>query len=176
MKVNRLWQFYFACVVMVIEIGCYSSQQSELYDTIKKIYDREVILPLEHSNDSLLFNPKLVVYIDSSECSMCRVRNLIFWEEKIKIYMNINPKLEFLFIIYPKPEVAFEVEAFAEELELKNIYFDKFGEFIQENSFLKNDKRFHVLLLDKNNKIKMVGSPINNAKLDKLYKRQLKLI
>ncbi|CDN32754.1 hypothetical protein BN938_2685 [Mucinivorans hirudinis] len=63
-------------------------------------------------------------------------------------------------------------------LTLKQYQFSIPVLFDIQNSFEKvniipNDEKFHYFLLDKNNKIQLVGNPINNPAMWKLYKKRI---
>jgi len=47
------------------------------------------------------------------------------------------------------------------------------GSFERLNPHLPKDERFHTFLLDENNKVILVGYPVNNPKLKELYLKEL---
>ena len=89
-------------------------------------------------------------------------------------YQELDSALNLIYVINPRPEVEVEVEAILYELGLKNVWLDRDNDFIKMNPFVPRDKKFHVFLLNKENKIELIGSPIGNKKLDKLYRKVIK--
>ncbi|MDR3093410.1 MAG: hypothetical protein LBU62_02055, partial [Bacteroidales bacterium] len=50
------------------------------------------------------------------------------------------------------------------------VYIDKESFFHKKNPNIPSDERMHTFLLDENNKVVLVGSPIRNEMLWELYK------
>lgn len=166
----KFFMFVIVSSLLLVMQSCLITHNNKTEDTIKGMYGKEINLLLDGVEESVLYHPKIVIYVDTADCSVCRVRNLILWQDLIKEYRAINQNIDLVFIINPKPENEIEVEAVIHELGLENACLDKEQVFSKQNSFLPADKRFHTLLLDKNNIIKVVGSPMNNKDLDILYR------
>ena len=117
--------------------------------------------------DSLLKNEiKVVTYIDDMPCSSCAVRALKSWQREIK---NIDKDLAYLIIVHTDDR-AFVDMADTISLDFPLMYYNsnKFGESNKLEGLLTRNKTF---LLNKDNKVVLVGEPFGREKLAKLYKR-----
>ncbi|MFI3306556.1 MAG: hypothetical protein R3Y68_08625 [Rikenellaceae bacterium] len=50
------------------------------------------------------------------------------------------------------------------------IIIDSIGEFERLNPHLPKNKAMHTFLLDENNNVVLVGNPLNNPKIEKMFK------
>ena len=114
---------------------------------------------------------KILLYVDSTGCSSCRLR-LPVWKQLIEEADSLfQGKVGFLLFFQPK--------------KVKDIGFmfvqDKFDYpiFIDIDRAINNLNRFpqamqyQCFLLDKNNKVLMIGNPVLNPKIWELYKEQI---
>lgn len=56
----------------------------------------------------------------------------------------------------------------------KTIFIDKTGVFRKRNPVFPESNIMHVLLLDKNNHVVLVGNPLNNEKIEELLYAKLR--
>ena len=169
MSVSR---YFLILLVILVGYGCQGVVDRKNYEVIRNVRGKEIKI----SNVELFFsyNSKILIYVDTVDCTTCRVRNLIFWQDLMEDYQELDSALNLIYVINPRPEVEVEVEAILYELGLKNVWLDRDNDFIKMNPFVPRDKKFHVFLLNKENKIELIGSPIGNKKLDKLYRKVIK--
>lgn len=112
---------------------------------------------------------KIFVYIDSVGCTSCRL-GLSRWKEIIDSCRTEHPDLGFLFVVHSVSYRRFERELRDAEFTYPIIY-DYRNEFHKLNQFPPDPYRTY--LLDKNNKITVIGSPVTNTKMWHLYKKML---
>ncbi len=110
---------------------------------------------------------KILVYVDSIGCTSCRL-GLSQWKEKIDTCRSVYPDVGFLFVIHSDNYKKFEREVRFSELDYPIIY-DYRDEFHKLNKFPPDPYR--TFLLDKNNKVLLIGSPIHNPKIWELFKK-----
>lgn len=163
-------------LIALLFFSLYNCSQPNTKTTkiIKNLYNRKISLTLDNADSSIFQNSKILIYIDSTDCNACKVRNLIFWQETIDEYQTLDENIHFIFLIFPKKEALPEVLAMVDEIGYKNVFIDMEREFMTQNTFLPANNFFHVFLLDSTNKIKLIGSPLNNKKMNKLYKKEIK--
>lgn len=114
---------------------------------------------------------RLIVYVDSLECSSCRVGRMYEYNEIISFRDTIGEQYLPIFIFSSPKHIV-------EELlyQIKISYFDypilldEKGLFPAANPHIPADSRFHTFLLDKTGKVVLVGDPVNNPNLWELYK------
>lgn len=114
---------------------------------------------------------RLVVYIDSLSCSTCFLNNMM-------TYYDINDSLvnkggHLIVILNPKHAKIEEIE---EKVVMDKYPFyciiDGSNEFLSTNNIPDNNL-LHTFMLDKNDKIILVGDPTRNSKLKELFFKQL---
>ena len=122
-------------------------------------------------NDQSCAYVTIVVYYDKKGCTPCKLKELAKWESMLKeIESEIGQKLRFDLIVQSGPrfrslEVDMEVYKFPYP-----VYFDTQNDFEHQNPNLPEDDIFHTFLLDRDNRVVLVGSPVGNPKMWELYK------
>lgn len=119
--------------------------------------------------DKVLNGCKIVNYVDSKSCSICYMKSIYKWDDFI--YVNEETKnVEYFFIIDVRGQNIDELKNALDKIFFsQNIYFDTNGIFISKNKHISDNQLYHTFLLDKNNNIVLVGNPINNQEMGKLY-------
>ena len=124
-----------------------------------------------YHNDSAV---KLVVYLDSTQCQICRLNNLEKYHEYIKLDKS-NDQFDFIIILSPPKDDYLHTKFLLNTMRLNHrVYLDSNQEFLFNNKFIPSDKRFHTFLLDMNNQVVIIGDPIGNQKLCELISRYLR--
>lgn len=117
--------------------------------------------------DSLLKKEiKIVSYIDNIPCTSCALRTLKLWQREIN---NIDNDIAYIIVVYADDRTFINM-ADTISLDLPLMYYDsnKFGESNNLEGLLARNRTF---LLNKDNKVVLVGEPFGRDKLAKLYKR-----
>ena len=92
-----------------------------------------------------------------------------FLKKKELSLLDKNPS--FIFIVQSKNRNLTE-HYIREALPDIPVIYDSISNFISANG-LPQESAYHTLLLDKNNRVRLIGSPINNDKLWELYKKEI---
>lgn len=143
---------------------------------IEEWYKKEILFPkklmikcLGHdTTNSYILNHqyKIVVYIDSMGCTPCKLQ-LYQWKEFIDSSHLKRYDVSFLFIVQSTNYKGLEEELYISRFTYPIIY-DPNDEFNKLNRFPKEDK-YRTFLLDDKNRIVLIGSPIRNDNVKKLY-------
>jgi hypothetical protein len=108
---------------------------------------------------------KILAYVDSAGCTSCQL-GIPQWQQIINICKSSNLDVSFLFVVH-----STNYENFGYELLLDNfnypIIYDRKNRFDELNHFPPFP--YSTFLLDKDNKILLIGSPINNPPMLELY-------
>ncbi len=116
---------------------------------------------------------KLLIYYDSLGCNTCRIQNLNDWKVLINEADDLNGLLGIHIIFTPRRKAPNEIPRL---LRIENfqypVYIDYTGEFYNRNKILI-DRYGEVTLLDKNNKVVLVGNPISNDAMWNLFQTTL---
>ncbi len=166
-------------VLMIAGIAC-NSPKREAQRIVKEWIGKEVILPEQNLTYKImgrdtscteLWNKpyKIFVYIDSIGCISCRL-GLAQWKEIIDSSRVAYPDLGFLFVVHAGSYKRFEYELRDAEFNYPVIY-DYRDEFHKKNNFAPDPYR--TFLLDRNNKIILIGSPVRSPQIWELYKKVL---
>lgn len=161
--------------------GCRKNQTIAMKDKIGLIKQHKISLPLERMKrvcnrstgccipkDRSL---KIVAYSDSMACSSCAVDKLYTWLDMIKKTEPYGEKINYNFIFCPKKEERENVEFAIKTLAHFNypVYVDTLGLFEGLNPQIPHIANLHTFFLDENNNVLLVGNPINNKKIEKLF-------
>lgn len=145
-------------------ISCINQHKPE------SVEDNEIVLSLEemelypeHLRDTI-FKPiyKYVVYVDSSECSPCKIIHLGIWN--YFKYELADKNSEFYMILSPAKDKVEEIKKIHQSYKHRiPIYIDTLGVFKRDNpQIAETTTEFHSFLLDKHNKIVVFGDASTN--------------
>ena len=118
------------------------------------------------------YNHLLVVNIDSTECTSCRISHLHQWYEWFGLAEDKNMHFSIIIVIQPKSDEVFNISnKLRRNSQIhKNIplYLDINGSFLKKNFNFSIPPTMQTMLLDKNDSIVYVGNPLinNNIKKD----------
>ena len=116
--------------------------------------------------------PKLIFYYNNQGCNACKISHIY---DLYKLFdMNDSESFDILIIVAPAVQ---QYEDVITQVKYQRhcfpIYIDKKNEFISMNSKLSNDSRYHTFLLDKNNRIILIGNPVYSTDMWNLFKTTL---
>ena len=114
---------------------------------------------------------KVLIYVDSIGCTSCKLQ-LHKWKELIEYTDSVTQKkVPFLFFFHPKD---------AKEIRylLKRDGFDRpicidLDDRLNKLNKFPADMTFQTFLLDKNNKVAVLGNPVHNTAVKDLYLKQI---
>ena len=117
---------------------------------------------------------KMIVYVDSTECTPCELGHLRFYIPLIDEAKKNKTNVGFYFIIAPKVQDWFDLNTEIEETDIHgNIYIDSTYIFLNNNPTIPKEKKYHSFMLDRNNRIVFIGSPIDNERIKGIYKKSI---
>lgn len=169
-------QFTILISILFIFFSC-ASRQERTEDIVNKWLDQEIKFSdsLNTQQDSLWQlmldkDFKLLTIIDTNSCTGCHLK-LHEWNKLIKEMDTINPNVAFLFVVHVKDYTIVDV------LKKRNkftypIFYDYKNKIGKLNDF-PQAPRFQTFLLNKNNKVILLGNPIGSHRMWELYKKVL---
>ncbi len=143
---------------------------------------RQVVLPAAMTPDSAdFFNAenKLIIWFDSTECGSCRMSRLYEWDDDpvMQYARGMGDRFNVFLVFSPK---ATDIRSLKFSLESYDVSFpvliDETGEFLKQNPHIPANTRLHSFLLDKNNRVILIGNPLGNGPLWELYKEQIRAL
>lgn len=151
-----------------------NKQVNDLYlKTIHIPYSAFDTLVVDSTNLLQKPNYQLLVYLDSTECTPCYANHHGEWEYILKECRKYEPSIALSIIIESKNISDNVKRKFMESTVKKTIFIDTNGIFRKKNPAFPDSKIMHVLLLDKDNKIVLVGNPLSNKKIEELLYAKL---
>lgn len=148
--------------------GMQSSKVQLFQDSMLCINGNSIIKEQEHKQ------LKLVVFVDSSECSSCALDRLGEWLPYLQSHNGLN---DFLFLVILESK-KLDIEYAKEQLEIASVhtpvYIDTLSIFRKHNPQIPDNKLFHTFLLDESDKVLLVGNPLRNEQIDKLLRKIVK--
>ena len=165
-------------ITILFFISCVSNH--EIKKDLKTLQSKRITFPTEvklliNGKDTLINSfmdseLKLVVYSDSIACNTCIVSKMFIWDDFVEYAEEFDNRLKYYFIFSPKKNNEYSVR-----FELKDALFDypvildSNGKFEKLNPHLPKNKAMHTFLLDKDNKVILVGNPLNNPKIEEMF-------
>ena len=112
--------------------------------------------------DSLREKAKLIIYIDSSECTTCRISHLEMYRSAWE-YGQRTKMYELLIVFEPVQFGSISLLRYLSDIDFSfPLYLDDESEFFAINTAISRDARFHGFFTDKSNVIRLVGDPAKN--------------
>jgi hypothetical protein len=112
---------------------------------------------------------KVLLYVDSSGCSSCRLK-LFLWETFVSECDSLfGKKVSFLFFFQPKSKKELDILFWREQFN-HPVFIDMENTINQLNRFPAKYE-YQCVLLDKANKVQMIGNPTLSPKIWSLYKQ-----
>ena len=166
----------FICVMMIMSCDNNSKLSEEILLFKKKsvLLTKQSLL-ITKEEEEIITNDvqkglKYIIYKDSLDCTSCAINRMYFWNDFIKYAKLFNGQLKYYFIYSPS-----KMERKHVEFILKNgnfdfpILLDTLGEFEKLNPHLPKNRTLHSFLLDENNHVILVGDPLSNKKIKKMF-------
>jgi len=170
----------FLAFLMLIS-SCQNKKEKEAAKIVTEWIGKEIrfpknirfsILGKDTTCTDLVQKPfKILLYADSTGCLSCRLK-LLEWESLIdKTDSMASGKVGFVFIFQPKREK--ELQHLLKQHEFHYpVVVDLDDEFNKLNHFPEK-QIFQCFLLNQQNKVLLVGNPVHNPQIWKLYKAQI---
>lgn len=175
----------FIINVIAIMSGC-NNRHDYIEKTLQKMQSRPINLCLDKMQcrvrnmdtvivDSMKPDLRLVVYIDSTECSPCALDRLYKWNGLISEAKKYGGRLKYIFIVAPKRNQLEDVYLSIESSGVDSpVYVDTAYCLRKENNEINSEKMFHVFCLNKNDSVILVGDILDNDRVDSIFRKQIR--
>ena len=161
--------------------ACQDKQKEIITLLVKEWQGKQILFPenmvfTRFASDTTNFviptsDYKVLVFVDSIGCTSCKLQ-LSRWKEFIRYTDSISQKnIPFLFFFFFFDQWEIHSLLIRENFD-KPICLDRSDSLNQLNHFPK-DIRFQVFLLDKNNKVVVIGNPVHNPNVKELYLEEI---
>lgn len=168
-------------ILLLFLLACQDKKKDEIKHLVSEWQGKEIRFPKDmvfarFATDTVDFTlpkspHKVLVFVDSIGCTSCKLQ-LHRWKELIQYTDSITQgTVPFLFFFQSddKKEIRYL---------LKKDNFDKpicmdQSDRLNELNHFPADGRFQTFLLDKDNKVVMIGNPIHNPNIRELYLKEI---
>jgi len=117
---------------------------------------------------------KLVIWFDSLSCASCQIVRMYEWNNIIAYADSFEKRFHIIFLFTPNSEDLYETSLMLKRISFGYpVFIDQEKNFVKQNPKLPRNRQLHSFLLDKNNKVVLVGSPLYNPSLWKLYQNTI---
>lgn len=165
------------CVICLFFAGC--QKNKDIRDGIismqssKVTIDEDSILCVNGESIFIEHTPqfRLVVYVDSSECSSCSINQLKYWQSFMSKY-NSQSNIQLLILLEAKKGEIPSIEGDIASAELNNIIFiDSNFVFRRQNPQIPPNSMYHTFLLNEMDSVVLVGNPLRNGRVEKMFEK-----
>ena len=116
---------------------------------------------------------KIITYMDSSSCTQCALQILVEWNRMLKEV--VSDSVGFVTVVYPVDETGLRLALGMLQLE-NSLLYDASNRFLKDNKLIRVLARNRTFLLDKNNRVILVGEPFHKPQLWELYKSSIRTL
>ena len=166
----------FALFVILVLFILPSCDRVRINRTLNQMLSKEVVAPaaLEKvqmdtiGSSSLDPRAKCILYIDSTECSSCRIGHLAVYSD---LYRRSQESSAFDFVVVISPKAKERERAVSQihyQIEFP-VYIDDGSKFLSLNPWIPQDSRFHCFLTDQRGRVVHVGDPTWSDKSKALF-------
>ena len=147
----------------------FSKKELKFPDSVSVFYGKNDLQ--KHSIQSYAGNHLKIVTRIAADCHLCII-NLQRWEEEI-LWKIDTCSIKFLPFIYTD-NFSYFTDVIYLEIDINYpLLIDTLNQFVIDNNLPRFDNRFHSFLLDENNNIILIGSPLYNRELKTLYLNEI---
>ncbi len=164
-------------LVFILAVPVLSScERIRLRRDVNRIMESRIVLPQELSvaldgevkpmDNSLRTVPKMIVYVDSTECTMCRVSKFKTYYDSIYNESRKDGRFELILLIYSRKVEGIPVSRLVSDFEFGiPVYVDEKNTFLKDNPAVPQDSRLHAFFVDGNGSPVFIGDPGMNKRI-----------
>lgn len=161
-------------IIILSFLSVISCRRMEMNKNVRKMQEKPAILPLDNMlciGDNVEIEDTKehtwIVYHDSVYCKPCLIGHLIDWDS-----IRSQPLTDCVFIFSAKPkDVSQYIKAYKENEITAKVYLDTAEVFLKSNPHIPKESIYHTFLIDSHNNILLVGSPIRNEGVGRIYEK-----
>jgi hypothetical protein len=178
MKIKKILPLFLILIIF----ACKDQKKIEALQIVREWAGKEILIPdniqcvimgKDTTPDAcrtlMSAEYKVLLYVDSTGCSSCRLK-LFLWKSLISEADSLfQGNLSFLLFFQPKSRKDFNFLFWKEQFSYP-VFLDMNNSIDRLNHFSQNPE-YQCFLLDKNNKVQMIGNPSLYPHIWKLYKQ-----
>ena len=173
-------QLYILLLLSLLT-ACKENNKEKFALLVQEWQGKEIVFPQNMAFTRFVTEPvdyripdaeyKVLVYVDSVGCTSCKLQ-LLKWKELIAhVDSATNGNVPFIFIFQSKYDRELRYILKCDNFD-RPVCIDRNNRFNSSNRF-PQDITFQTFLLDKDNKVKVIGNPVHNLAVRDLYLKQI---
>lgn len=177
---RRLLILATLCLLATLSTGC---KGLRLATRVTKLMKSTIVFPERVAcvqdgevfpmPDSLRTKTKFIVFVDSTECSKCRISRFVRYGDMFRLSAETQAFVPILLLSTARSEQA-EIIEHLQQIELPfPVYLDLDHTFAHNNPRVMTDNRFHTVTVDGDGKVLLPGDPVENEDLMDLFRRRI---
>ncbi|WP_300427111.1 DUF1573 domain-containing protein [uncultured Parabacteroides sp.] len=173
-------QLYILLLLFLLT-ACKENNKEKFALLVQEWQGKEIVFPQDMAFTRFVTEPvdyripdaeyKVLVYVDSVGCTSCKLQ-LPKWQKLIAhVDSATNGNVPFIFVFQSKDDRELRYILKRDNFD-RPICIDRNNRFDELNQF-PQDITFQTFLLDKDNKVKVIGNPVHNLAVRDLYLKQI---
>ncbi|MBR5989128.1 MAG: hypothetical protein IK003_06365 [Prevotella sp.] len=168
------------CLLMQSLLSC-NSRKEKINKQLNELYSSVINIPYSDLDtlvvDTAFLTSKAkyqyLAYVDSSQCTPCYAGHHQEWETILARARKLESSIT-LTIIIESDSLSEEVKyGFKAADFCRSIFIDRKGVFRKKNPSIPESNIMHVMLLDQDNHVVLVGDPVRNDNIEQLLHNML---
>ena len=170
-------RYVYIIMFVLTFLSCQDKNKEAMLRLVKEWDGKEIKFPARsvftiQGKDTVDFDfkdaeYKVVTYVDSSGCTSCKLQLPRWIEFMEELESKTKDNVPFVFVFHPK-----SAKELRHTLRLHGfnhpVFLDEKDDFNTLNRF-PDDMMFQTFLLDKDNKVQIIGNPVLNPQVKELY-------
>lgn len=168
------------CFLAIILTGC---ESYKTHRQLRELMDSSIMLPtnalcvyegeVSSMPDSLRGKTKFIVFVDSTECSRCRISRFARYIDLFRLSDETQAFFPVLLVSTPVLEQEEIIEHLL-QIELPfPVYLDVEHSFAKKNPLMLTNDRFYAVTVDGDGRILLVGDPSGNEKHMAMWRQRI---
>lgn len=174
----------FFIIILFFSIICLTGcKKARLRADLMELMQSTVVLPdkvscifngeIHPMPDSVRTAPKLIVYVDSSECTTCRIAHISQYDQVFRISED-KGSFEVILLLYNINLSGIPLTRYLSDLEIGYpVYVDEENLFRSLNPVVPDDRRLHTFLVETSGTPLCVGDPSASEQMLDVFLRAL---
>ena len=173
-------QLYILFLLFLLT-ACQENKKEQFACLVQEWQGKEIVFPQDMAFTRFVTEPvdyripdaeyKVLVYVDSVGCTSCKLQ-LPKWQKLIAhVDSATNGNIPFIFVFQSKDDRELRYILKRDNFD-RPVCIDRNNRFDELNQF-PQDITFQTFLLDKDNKVKVIGNPVHNLAVRDLYLKQI---
>ena len=172
---------FYILFLFLLSSACQDKKKEQFARLVQEWQGKEIVFPQDMEFTRFVTDPveyripdaeyKVLIYIDSTGCTSCKLQ-LPKWKELIAhVDSATNSNIPFIFVFQSKDDRELRYILKRDNFD-RPVCIDRDSRLDKLNQF-PQDITFQTFLLDRDNKVKVIGNPVHNLAVRDLYLKQI---